>query len=111
MIFQNDLIIMAKADKYFPVKLFLEDYIAQLEEKLDLLEAAIVTQALSCPQTMELASIESKLTEYVRLHHVDLKRKMNFRINHFKKEVEEKEFFEYLSSSSLTVEQVILYLI
>jgi hypothetical protein len=102
---------MAKTEDFFQVRYFLEDYLSQLLDKLDQLDTAIVTQALSCPKTMELVLIESQLNEYVRLHHLDLKkRKMNFHINQFKNEIYEKALFYYLSSLSLTTEQVILYL-
>lgn len=55
---------------------------------------------------MQLSLIESQLKEFVRLHHLDLTRKINFQINKFKDHIREKELFQQLSSYPLTNEQV-----
>ena len=50
--------------------------------------------------------VESSLKDFVRLHHLDITRKINFQINQFKAQIHEKELFQQLVSYSLTEEQV-----
>jgi hypothetical protein len=64
-------------------------------------------QLISCPKTLSLINIESRLTEFVRIHHFDLTRKVNYHINQFKDCIREKQLDEQLYSHSLTKEQVL----
>jgi len=90
---------------------FLKEYLIQLQQQFDQCTAQLINQALSCPQSMQLSLIESQLKEFVRLHHLDLTRKINFQINKFKDHIREKELFQQLQSSyPLTNEQVIIFL-
>lgn len=50
--------------------------------------------------------MESPLQEFVRLHHLDLTRRINFQINTFREHIHEQELFQQLSSYPLTYEQV-----
>ncbi|CAF4187077.1 unnamed protein product, partial [Adineta steineri] len=49
--------------------------------------------------------IESQLKKFVRLHHLDLSRKINFQINTFQDHIREKELFQLLLLYPLTNEQ------
>lgn len=52
--------------------------------------------------------IDLKLKDFVRLHHIDLIRQINYQVNKLKDNIREKQFFQQLSSYQLTNEQVML---
>jgi hypothetical protein len=55
---------------------------------------------------MSLEIIDEKLNEFVRLHHLDLKRQINYYISKLRGHILEKQLVQELSSCSLTNEQV-----
>lgn len=98
------------SENYDQIESFLKEYLIQLQQNFDQCTTQLMTQALSCPKAMQLSLIESQLKEFVRLHHLDLTRKINFQINKFKDQIREKELFQQLSSYLLTNEQVLVFL-
>ncbi len=99
---------MRQTDNFDQIENFLKEYLIQLQQKYEQCTTQLINQALSCSQTMQLSLIESQSKEFVRLHHLDLTRKINFQINKFKDHIHEKELFQQLSSYPLTNEQVII---
>jgi hypothetical protein len=57
---------------------------------------------------MSLEIIDPRLNEFVRLHHLDLKRQINYHISKLRGHMHEKQLVQELSSYSLTNEQVII---
>ena len=72
------------------------------------------TQSLSCPTTlitqtnMSLEIIDQRLNEFVRLHHLDLLRQVNYCMNKLRDDLRGKQLLQELSSYLLTDEQVIV---
>ena len=96
---------------YDHIETFLQEYLNESQQKFEQCTTQLMAQALSCPKSMELSKIESPLKEFVRLHHIDLTRKINFQVNQFKGHIHEKELFQQLSSYSITNEQVINFFV
>ena len=68
-----------------------------------------MTQVFSCPITLSpLEIIDERLKEFVRLHHIDLVRTINYQVTKLKDNISEKQLFEQLSYYYLTMEQVLI---
>ena len=73
----------------------------------------LTTQSLSCPATlrmktsMSLKMIARNLNDFVRLHHLDLTRQVNYHISKLRASVREKELVQESSLYPVTSEQVI----
>jgi hypothetical protein len=96
------------------IQKYLEDYLILLQNKINQYSIELTTQSLSCPKTLSSSSslkafIDKKLKEFVRLHHLDLTRQINYQVNKLKDNIREKELFQELSSYPLTNEQVIIF--
>jgi hypothetical protein len=97
---------MEQPNKYNSTEKFIREHLIQIQHRFDVCTTELTTQSLSCPKTLSLINIESSLKEFVRLHHFDLTRKVNYHINQFKDCIREKELYERLSSYTLTKDQV-----
>ena len=53
-------------------------------------------------------TMDARLKEFVRLHHIDLLRRTSYQANRFKDEINEQHFLRQLSSFQFTSEQVML---
>ena len=79
-----------------------------LRDKINQCTTELATQSSSCPLTLSLLDIiDSRLHEFVRLHHIDLMRTIRFRINKLKDEIHEKQLFQHLSYYYFNTDQVI----
>ncbi len=65
----------------------------------------LTTQSLSCPKTLitqtstiSLEIIDQRLNEFVRLHHLDLVRQINYHIRKLRDSIREKQPVQELSS-------------
>lgn len=102
------MIHIAKLSEYISIEKFIDSHLNQLQQKFDQCTSDLVTQSLSCPKTLSLTTVDSRLQEFVRLHHIDLTRKVNYHINKFKDNIRERKLFKDLSAYSLTTQQVII---
>lgn len=87
---------------------FINSHLNQLQQKFDQCTSELLAQSLSCPKTLSLSMVNSRLQEFVRLHHIDLTRKVNYQTNKFKDGIREKKLYKDLYFYPLTNEQVIL---
>jgi hypothetical protein len=79
-----------------------------LRYKIDQYTNELTVQSSSCPSTLStLEVIDHRLKEFVRLHHIDILRIINYQVNKLKGNIYEKQIFKQLSSYYLTAEQVI----
>ncbi|CAF4750370.1 unnamed protein product [Rotaria socialis] len=101
----EDIVKMAKTNDYDLTETFFNKLVNQIQHTVDQCTTELLSQSLSCPKTLLLSHIESRLVEFVRLHHIDLIRKLNYQVNKFKDLIRETQLFETLSSYSLTNEQ------
>lgn len=78
-----------------------------LRNKLDQCTDDLNMQSLSYPCTsLSIELIDERLKKFVRQHHVDLWKTINYRKNKLKDIIYEKRLFDKLSSYKLTTEQV-----
>jgi hypothetical protein len=56
------------------------------------------------PSSLEI--IDGKLNEFIRLHHLDLKRQINYLMSKLRDHISEKQLVQELSLYTLTNEQV-----
>ncbi len=76
--------------------------------KIDEYQNELNTQISSCPATLpSLQIIDKRLKEFVRLHHCDLLRKVNYQIVRLNTTILIHRFSQQLSSFSLTTTQVL----
>ncbi|CAF1488984.1 unnamed protein product [Rotaria magnacalcarata] len=101
----EDIVKMTKTNDYDLTEKFLNILVNQTQHKVDQCTTELLSQSLSCPKTLFLSHVESRLVEFIRLHHIDLIRKINYQVNKFKDLIRETQLFETLSSYSLTNEQ------
>ena len=79
-----------------------------LENKIHEYENQLHTQISSCPATLpSLEIIDKHLKEFVRLHHCDLLRKVNYQICQLNTNILIHRFSRQLSSFHLTTTQVL----
>ena len=100
---------MAQTKDDHDVENFLQEYLHQLQQQLDQCTTELISQAVSCPKSIPLSLMESPLQEFVRLHHLDLNRRINFQINTFRDHIHEQELCQQLSSYPLTHKQVTVF--
>ena len=85
----------------------LEEYLMLLKNRIDQHENELIIQSSSCPTTLHsLEMIDQRLKDFVRLHHIDLVRIVNYQKNKLKDIIYEKRLFNQISSYHLTEVQV-----
>lgn len=97
---------MAEENTYGHIGRWLNAKLNQLQQGFDQCSADLLLQSLSCPVSLSVPNIDSRLEEFVRLHHLDLNRKVNYLTNKFKDDIRESQLAHVLFSNVLTCEQV-----
>ena len=109
MIFQDNILQIIQSNQYSTIQKYLEDYLRLLQKKIDQYSAELTTQVFSCPITLSSSEIiDERLKEFVRLHHIDLLRTINYQVTKLKDKIYEKELFKQLSYYYLTTKQVLI---
>ena len=84
----------------------LKDYVALLHDKIHRYTTELNQQLSSYPFTsISYEIIDLRLKEFVRLHHIDLLRTVNYQVNKFRDHIQEKELSQQLESFPSTSEQ------
>jgi hypothetical protein len=79
--FKNDIRKIIQSNEHSVIRKYLEDYLILLRKKIDQYTTELRTQSTSYPLTLpRLEIIDSRLKQFVRLHHLDLLRKINYQI-------------------------------
>ena len=99
---------MAQTHDYDLIEKFINGHVNRLQQKVELCTTELLSLSLSCPKTLLLSNLDSRLQEFVRLHHIELTKKVNYNVNKFKDHIQENKLFKGLSSYSLTKEQVVM---
>ena len=85
----------------------LEEYLILLKKRINQHENELMMQSSSCPTTLySLEKIDQRLKDFVRLHHIDLVRTVNYQKNKLKDIIYEKRLLNQISSYHLTELQV-----
>ncbi len=112
--FEDDILKIIRSNEPKIIQKYLQDYVILLQNRINQYTIELATQSLSCPTTlltqtaMSLEIIDRRLNEFVRLHHLDLKRQINYHISKLRGHIREKQLVQELSSYTLTNEQVII---
>lgn len=89
------------------VKRYLRDHIGSLQCKINYCGAQLNQQASSNQWTFSsIEVLDARLNEFVRLHHIDLSKSINYRVNQFNDRVREQQIFQQLAVCQLNSEQV-----
>ena len=113
-LFEDFILKIIRSNEPSIIQKYLEDYLILLQNRMNQYKIELTTQALSCPvtlitqSTMSLEIIDQKLNEFVRLHHLNLERHINYHISKLRGLIREKQLVQELSSYPLTNEQVII---
>lgn len=100
------MIKLVQNEVYVLVGLWLNNTLRDLKKNYDRCTVDLLSHSRSCPSTMSLSDIDTKLQDFARLHHLDLSRRVNYLIARFKDEIREKELATTLFSSALRTAQV-----
>lgn len=89
----------------------LEDIVREklvhLKENIDRCSLDLQSQAADYPmKRMDLSTFDSLLKDFVRLHHLDSIRKIQFELNQLNGTIEEKRYRQRIEQLSLNNEQV-----
>jgi hypothetical protein len=109
---KDDILKIIPSNEPKIIQKYLEDYLILLQNKINQYTIELMTQSSSYPMTFLPRSrerIDQRLKEFVRLHHLDLTRQINYHINKLKDNIRGKQLFHELSSYTLTNEQVIIF--
>lgn len=111
---QDDIVRITRSNEPKIIQQYLEDYLILIQNRINQYAVELTTQSLSCPATLFTATITSleridqRLNEFVRLHHLDLTRQINYHVSKLRDSICEKQLVQQLSSYSITIEQVII---
>ena len=85
----------------------LEEYLILLKNRINQHENELMIQSSSCPTALHsLDMIDQRLKDFVRLHHIDLVRTVNYQKNKLKNIIYEKRLLNQISSYHLIELQV-----
>ena len=112
-LFEDDILKIVRSNEPNIIQSYLEDYVILLQNRMNEYTVELTTQSLSCPVTlltkisMSLEMLDQRLNDFVRLHHLDLKRQVNYHISKLRDTIREKELVQESSLYPVTSEQVI----
>ena len=90
---------IVKTKEHSVIQKHVQDYISLLRNKIEENRRELMTQALTCPSTLTPSEIyDKRLKEFVRLHHIDLMRTINYQITKLQDSIYEKTLFHQLCS-------------
>lgn len=107
---KNDLVELAQTNDFDQVEQFLNESLLKLQETFDQYSVQLISQATSCPSSLDLIVIEDRLKEFVRLHHLDLIRRIQYQLHHFQGYLQEQELSQQLSPLSTEQVDELIYL-
>ena len=104
LISKDDLVELAQTNDPDQVEQFSNQSLMKLQLTFDQYSIQLISQATLCPPSMDLSVVEDRLKEFVRLHHLDLIRRIQYQLHDFQGYLHEQELIQQLSS--LSIEQV-----
>ena len=105
---KNDMLQVIQSNEPDILQKYVTDYLVLLQKQIDCCTTELTVQSTTCPSTLHpLETIDQRLKEFVRLHHLDLSRTINYLINNLHNHIHTNELSKQLSSFSLTMKQVL----
>ena len=106
---KDDIVKIVPSNEPNVIQQYLEDYLILLRDKIDQYTTDLIAQSTLSPSTLpHLEIIDSKLKEFVRLHHLDLSRTIHYQIGKLNTNTNIKKFSKQLSLFHLTTKQVLI---
>jgi hypothetical protein len=107
---KDDILKVIQSTEPMIIQKYLEDYLLLLRNKIDQYTAELMTQSISYPLTLvSLDVIDQKLKEFVRLHHLDLLRTINYLVAQLNSKIHINKLLKQLSLFHLTTKQVSIF--
>ncbi len=108
---KNDILQIIQSNEPNIIQKYLADYVLLLQSKVDQFTTELMAQSGTCPSTLPpLEIIDPRLKEFVRLHHLDLLRTINYQISKLNSNILIKKFSKQLSTYRLTPKQVRIFI-
>ena len=106
---KDDILKIIPSNEPDVIQEYLEDYLKFLQKKIDQYTDELSTQSVARPLTLlHLELIDSRLKEFVRLHHLDLTKTIHYQIGKLNANINIKKFTKQLSAFHLTTKQVLM---
>ena len=106
---KDDILKIVPSNEPNVIQKYLEDYLILLRDKIDQYTTDLIAQSTLCPSTLlGLETMDAKLQEFVRLHHLDLSRTIHYQIGKLNININIKKFAKQLSLFHLTTKQVFI---
>jgi hypothetical protein len=108
-VLKDTILKIVPSNQHSAIEKYIEDYLTLLRSKIEQCEVQLTAQVSSCPSALfPLEIVDKKLKEFVRLHHIDLSRTINYQVNKIKSITSEKQLFKQLSFYYLTTDHVMI---
>lgn len=85
---------------------FIENYIHDIQQQLNQCNKTLITQKLSCPESLSCDKIDQRLEEYIQSQQKRFQSRIDHELTKFKENIQEKQLYNSLFNGSLTYEQV-----
>jgi hypothetical protein len=109
--FKDDILQIIQSNEPNIIHKYLTDYLLLLQNKIDQFTAELLTQSSTCPSTLfPLELIDQRLKEFVRLHHLDLLRTINYQKSKLNSKILINKFSKQLLTFHLTTKQVRIFI-
>jgi len=109
---KSDILKIVPSTEPNIIQKYLEDYLILVRKQIDQYTTDLMTQSTLCPSTLpSLEIIDQRLKEFVRLHHLDLLRTINYQIYKLNSNIHITKLSKQLSSFHLTTKQVVVVFI
>ena len=106
---QDDILKIIPSNEPSAIQQYLDDYLKLLLKKIDQYTTELIAQSTLSPSTLpNLEIMDAKLKEFVRLHHLDLSRTIQYQIGKLNININIKKFSKQLSLFHLTTKQVLI---
>jgi hypothetical protein len=107
---KDDILKIVPSNESNVIQQYLEDYLKLLLKKIDQYTTELIAQSTLCPSTLpRLETMDTKLKEFVRLHHLNLLRTIHYQIGKLNININIKKFSKQLSLFHLMTKRVLTY--
>jgi len=96
---KDDIQKIVQSNEHSLIKKRVEEYVGLLRNKIEQNKIELMAQATTCLSTLAPLDIyDMRLKEFVQLHHIDLKRTINYQITKLRDHIYEKTTFQQFYS-------------
>ena len=104
---KNDILQVIQSNELDTIQKYVTNYLLLLQKQIDCCTTELTAQLTTCPSTLySLEMIDQRLKDFVRLHHIDLSRTINYQVNKLHNHIHINKLSKQLFSFPLTTKQV-----